>query len=253
MLKDRSGLVLSAEKVYLVESRLMPVARHHGMSGLDELIDALRLQNTELMVEVTDAMTTNESFFFRDIKPFDSFRNVILPAIAKSRKSGGSNKIRIWSAACSSGQEAYSLAMILLEDSAKYSGLNFEIIGTDLSTEMVLKATEGLYTQFEVQRGLPVTMLVKYFSQKEDRWQITDTVRKMVKFQEFNLLETFAPLGTFDIVFCRNVLIYFSDAAVQRAVSLFHQVLAPGGYLFLGHAEPEQCCRVFGMRRTQPR
>ena len=237
LLKERSGLVLSSEKVYLVESRLMPVARNHGMSGLDELIDALRLQNNDLMVEVTDAMTTNESFFFRDIKPFESFRDTILPAIAAARTGTATTTIRIWSAACSSGQEAYSLAMNLTEDQEKYPGLRFEIVGTDLSGEMVQKAKQGVYTQFEVQRGLPVTLLIKYFKQVEDRWQIDDKIRKMVAFSEFNLLQNFNGLGTFDVVFCRNVLIYFDPATKSEILGRVAGLMPTDGVLYLGGAE----------------
>lgn len=237
MLKDRSGLVLSTEKVYLVESRLTPVARHHGMSGLDELVDALRLSDKDLMVEVTDAMTTNESFFFRDIQPFESFRNQILPVLAEARQASGRNFIRIWCAACSSGQEPYSLAMILKEDAAKYPGLRFEILGTDLSTEMIEKSRNGIYTQFEVQRGLPITMLVEYFEQIDDRWQIDLPIRKMVSYREFNLLDDFGPLGAFDVVFCRNVLIYFDQTTKSEILGRIGKLLSSDGALYLGGAE----------------
>lgn len=173
LLKSRSGLVLSTDKVYLVESRLMPVARARGMSNLDELIQAVRVGNDEnLLIEVTDAMTTNESFFFRDMQPFESFRQTVLPKIVASRRAVGRNVIRIWSAACSSGQEPYTLAMLLKEEEASLKGMRVEITATDLSTEIIDKAREGVYTQFEVQRGLPIQFLVKYFQQVGDRWQI---------------------------------------------------------------------------------
>ena len=178
LLKTRSGLVLSTDKVYLVESRLMPVARAKGLSGLDELMQAVRIGNDEkLLVEVTDAMTTNESFFFRDVQPFESFRETVLPTILANRRAAGRNVIRIWSAACSSGQEPYTLAMILKEEQAKLTGMRFEIIATDLSTEIIEKARDGIYTQFEVQRGLPIQLLLKYFQQVGDQWQIDKSIR----------------------------------------------------------------------------
>lgn len=238
ILKDRSGLVLSADKVYLVESRLMPVARARGMNGLDELIHAMRTTRDEkLLVEITDAMTTNESFFFRDIQPFESFRDAVLPEIAEARKTGVGKKIRIWSAASSSGQEPYTLAMLLKEDEAKYPGLSFEIIATDLSTEIVAKAKAGLYSQFEVQRGLPIQLLVKYFKQVEEHWQIDAKIRGMVSFKEFNLLGDYGALGRFDIIFCRNVLIYFDQETKSDILDRMANLLPPDGVLYLGGAE----------------
>jgi chemotaxis protein methyltransferase CheR len=238
LLKERSGLVLSADKVYLVESRLMPVARSRSMNGLDELITAVRTaRDKELLVEITDAMTTNESFFFRDIAPFESFRNTVLPDIAASRKEKGRNSVRIWSAACSSGQEPYTLGMILNEDAAKYSGMRFEIVATDLSTEIIAKAKAGIYSQFEVQRGLPVQLLVKYFQQKDEHWQIDSKIKEMVKFRLFNLLDTYKTLGSFDIVFMRNVLIYFDQETKTDILNRVSAMLPPDGVLYLGGAE----------------
>jgi chemotaxis protein methyltransferase CheR len=230
--------VLSADKVYLVESRLMPVARSRSMNGLDELITAVRTaRDDKLLVEITDAMTTNESFFFRDIAPFESFRNTVLPEIVAARKAAGKSNVRIWSAACSSGQEPYTLAMILKEDEAKYPGSKFEIIATDLSTEIVAKATAGLYSQFEVQRGLPVQLLMKYFSQKGEHWEIAGAIKNMVKFKLFNLLESFKALGTFDIVFIRNVLIYFDQETKSDILNRISAQIPQDGILYLGGAE----------------
>lgn len=238
LLKLRSGLTLSTDKVYLVENRLMPVARRRGLPTLDELVDVLRLRNDEeLSVEVTEAMTTNESFFFRDTKPFESFRNVILPKLIEARRADGSNRIRIWSAACSSGQEPYTLAMILNEEVAKVAGIRIEIVATDLSSEMVAKATSGVYTQFEVQRGLPVQLLVKYFKQDGNKWEIHPTLRQKVQFQKFNLLDDFRPLDRFDVIFCRNVLIYFDQTTKSEVLQRMSMILPNDGILYLGGAE----------------
>ena len=238
LLKNRSGLVLSTDKVYLVESRLMPVARNRGLSGLDELIQAVRMGNDErLTVDVTDAMTTNESFFFRDMQPFESFRETVLPKIVESRRASGRNVIRIWSAACSSGQEPYTLAMILREEEAKLRGMRFEIIATDLSTEIIEKAQEGTYTQFEVQRGLPIQYLLKYFTQNGDRWQIDRSIRDMVAIKQFNLLNPFNVLGLFDIVYCRNVLIYFDQPTKSDILGRISKLMPEDGVLYLGGAE----------------
>ncbi len=238
LLKTRSGLVLSTDKVYLVESRLMPVARNRGLGGLDELIQAVRIGNDErLTVEVTDAMTTNESFFFRDMQPFESFRETVLPKIVESRRATGRNVIRIWSAACSSGQEPYTLAMILKEEEAKLRGIRFEIVATDLSTEIIDKAEAGIYTQFEVQRGLPIQYLLKYFSQNGDQWQIDKSIRDMVAIKQFNLLNSFNVLGLFDVVYCRNVLIYFDQPTKSDILGRISKLMPEDGVLYLGGAE----------------
>lgn len=237
-LKNRSGIVLSADKLYLVESRLTPVARDLGMSGIDELISALaKTADESLKTRVTDAMTTNESFFFRDQTPFDNLRDHVLPAMIAARKAKGQNRIRIWSAACSSGQEPYTIAMMLLENKEKFGDMSFEILATDLSTEIVDKAKDGSYSQFEVQRGLPIQLLVKYFTQTETAWQISEDIRKMVRFQTFNLLDSYGVLGKFDIIFCRNVLIYFDQETKGAILSRMADISAPDASLFLGGAE----------------
>lgn len=237
-LKNRSGIVLSADKLYLVESRLTPVARDLGMAGIDELISALaKTADESLKTRVTDAMTTNESFFFRDQTPFDNLRDHVLPAMIAARKAKGQNRIRIWSAACSSGQEPYTIAMMLLENKEKFGDFSFEILATDLSTEIVDKAKDGSYSQFEVQRGLPIQLLVKYFTQTETAWQISEDIRKMVRFQTFNLLDSYGVLGKFDIIFCRNVLIYFDQETKGAILSRMADISAPDASLFLGGAE----------------
>ena len=236
LLKDRSGLALNKEKAYLLESRLNPVARKWKFSGFDELAQAIRTNKNEaLLVDVTEAMTTNESFFFRDQRPFDQFNDIVLPHLLEARAAKRS--FRIWSAACSSGQEPYTLAMLLKEHADKLAGWRVEIVATDLSNEILDKAKQGLYSQFEVQRGLPITLLVKHFVQVGDRWQIDDSLSKMIKFQQFNLLGDFSALGRFDVVFCRNVLIYFDLPTKIRVLEGIADLLPPDGFLYLGGAE----------------
>ncbi len=235
-LKQRSGLILSQDKAYLLESRLMPVARKWNLKGLDELAASLRTKRDESMLrDVTEAMTTNESSFFRDQKPFDQFKQVVLPKLLETRASRRS--IRIWSAASSSGQEAYSLAMIMAEMGARLSGWKIEIVGTDLSSEMVERSRSGIYSQFEVQRGMPVTLLVKYFTQQAEKWQINQQIRDMVTFREMNLLTDFGPIGSFDVVFCRNVLIYFDMPTKSKVLESVVRVMQADGVLYLGGAE----------------
>jgi chemotaxis protein methyltransferase CheR len=236
LLKDRSGLILTRDKAYLLESRLLPVARKRNMKSLDELIVGLRQRpDNDLIRVVVEAMTTNESFFFRDIKPFEQFRNFVLPQLLRSRAAKKS--IRIWSAACSSGQEAYSLAMILSEEKDKLAGWQFEIVATDLSNDILEKAQAGAYSQFEVQRGLPIQLLVKYFKQNGERWHIDPALRGAVKFRTLNLLDDFTTLGQFDVVFCRNVLIYFDQPTKTLVLERMARLLPHDGYLYLGGAE----------------
>lgn len=236
LLNKRSGLVLTEDKAYLLESRLMPVARKRGMKGLEDLISTIRTSKEEdLLREVTEAMTTNESFFFRDIKPFDTFRDVILPDLLENRAVMKS--FRIWCAAASSGQEPYSLAMVMKEQAAKLTGWSHEIVATDISTKMLDKATKGIYSQFEVQRGLPIQLLLKYFKKANDVWEIDPSLRDMVTFKEFNLLNDPKALGRFDVVFCRNVLIYFDQPTKTRILDWIGRMLPADGRLFLGGAE----------------
>ena len=236
LLKERSGLVLSSDKTYLLESRLIPVARKRGLKGLDDLVDTIRRTRPEPLIrDVTEAMTTNESFFFRDTKPFDLFRDHVLPHILAARAD--KKFFRIWCAAASTGQEPYSLAMILREQAAKFAGWKWEIVGTDLSREVLERDKNGLYSQFEVQRGLPIQFLIKYFDKKEDQWQIKPEVRGMVQYRELNLLHDLKPLGAFDVVFCRNVLIYFDQPTKGRILENVSKLMPDDGMLFLGGAE----------------
>ena len=236
LLKERSGLVLTPDKAYLLESRLMPVTRKHGLKGLDDLFKELRKAGEgELVIDVTEAMTTNESFFFRDTKPFDLFRDQILPPLLESRAA--KKFLRIYCAAASSGQEPYSLAIILKEQAANLVGWKIDIIATDISTEILRKAEAGLYSQFEVQRGLPFQMLVKYFEKQDEQWLISKEIRDMVTFKEYNLLGDLTPLGRFDIVFCRNVLIYFDSENKTKVLDGISKLMPEDGTLFLGGAE----------------
>jgi chemotaxis protein methyltransferase CheR len=236
LLKERSGLLLASDKAYLLESRLLPVVRRRNMKSLDELVSHLRTRpEEELVRDVVEAMTTNESSFFRDLKPFDQFRDFILPELMKAR--AGKRTLRVWSAACSSGQEPYSLAMLLAEHKDKLAGWQIEIVATDLSTEILEKAQAGVYTQFEVQRGLPIQLLVKYFRQEGERWRIDPAIGGMVKFRCLNLLEDFTHLGHFDVVFLRNVLIYFDQPTKTAVLDRIARVLHPDGFLYLGGAE----------------
>jgi chemotaxis protein methyltransferase CheR len=236
LLRERSGLVLAADKQYLVESRLLPVARRAGLAGLPDLVVRLRAANAEpLAVEVVEAMTTNESFFFRDKIPFEHFRDTIIPTLLSARAA--QRRIRIWCAASSTGQEPYSLAMSLKEMGEATAGWRVEIIATDLSNEVLEKAKAGIYSQFEVQRGLPIALLIKYFSQNGDSWQIAPDLRAMVQFRPLNLLGDFAHLGVFDVVFCRNVLIYFDQETKTDVLERLARVTDRDGYLVLGAAE----------------
>ena len=236
LVRTRSGLVLERDKVYLIESRLTPLARRRGLAGLDDYVGRVRMGRDEAMiVELVEAMTTNESFFFRDVKPFEIFRHETLPALIRAR--AGARRLRIWSAACSSGQEPYSLAMILQEEAARLAGWHIEIVGTDLSTEMLDRARNGLYSQFEVQRGLTIHQMVKYFTRVRDQWQISPELSAMVHWRKFNLLDDMAGLGVFDVVFCRNVLIYFDQKTKTSILDRISRQIPTDGALYLGGAE----------------
>ncbi|GLS42308.1 CheR family methyltransferase [Methylobacterium brachythecii] len=234
-LKDRSGLALGPEKLYLVESRLNPICRRFNLATLNDLCTALRTSRRDVEQAVVEAMTTNETFFFRDRTPFDMFRDVLLPRAITARAV--TRRLRIWSAAASSGQEPYSLAMLLKEAAPRLAGWHIEIVATDLSTEVLEKAKAGFYSHFEVQRGLPAQLLVKYFSQQGDRWRIDPSLGTMIDFRPLNLLQPFDHLGTFDIVFCRNVLIYFDMPTKSDVLRRIAKALAPDGAVLLGAAE----------------
>ena len=236
LIKEQSGLVLTEDKSYLLESRLMPVARKRGLKGLEELVDTMKAHSDAALVkEITEAMTTNESFFFRDIKPFDLFRDHVLPQMVANRAS--KKALRIWCAAAASGQEPYTLAMILKEEAQKLAGWRTEIVGTDISEDILAKAKSGLYSQFEVQRGLPIQLLLKYFSKQDEMWQVSPDLQALIQFKYYNLLTDLQSLGGFDVVFCRNVLIYFDQETKGRVLEQISRLMPEDGVLFLGGAE----------------
>jgi len=231
-----SGLVLNEEKAYLLENRLMPIVRKYELESVDTLVTKLRMGALAAAgPEIVDEMTTNESLFFRDTKPFEQMRSVSLPYLHTARAS--MRKLRIWSAAASTGQEAYSIAMVLREEQEKFGNWKIEILGTDLSKCALMRARSGIYSQFEVQRGMSIQFLLKYFSKVDEKWQVNEDLRAMATFSEFNLLHDPSKFGTFDIIFCRNVLIYFDKDTKSAVLNRIARVLATDGVLFLGAAE----------------
>ena len=234
LLRRRSGLSITLERSQLVKRRLEPVASRHGFKDVAELLRELRKGTESLCQTVTDAMTINDTSFFRDQEPFDRFREIMLPNLASARQH--KKTIRIWCAAASTGQEPYSLAMIL-DGLSDFAGWTIDIIGSDINAEIVERARDGIYTQFEVLRGLPIQMLGRHFHQRGEELQLSRAICKRVQFRVFNLLDSYAELGTFDVIFCRNVLIYFDQEAKQDVLSRLSDALAPDGYLVLGSAE----------------
>jgi chemotaxis protein methyltransferase CheR len=235
LLKGRSGLILASDKTYLIESRLSPLARREGFASVAALLSALRTKRDEkLMAAATDAMTTNETFFFRDKTPFDQLKSDVVPKLYKARHSGD---LKIWCAACSTGQEPYSLAMMVDDLRQSHPRLNLDILATDISQRCLDKAQAGLYTQFEIQRGLPIQMMVKHFEKLDDMWQISTKIRASVRFKAVNLLEDLRGIGRMDVIYCRNVLIYFDLATKRKVLEQMANLLPDDGYLFLGSAE----------------
>jgi len=234
LLRERSGLDLSSDKQYLVESRLIPLARRVGLPGIAELVAKIKSGSDALTSEVVEAMTTNETFFFRDKIPFDHLRETVLPELMQARANRRS--LRIWCAASSTGQEPYSIAMCL-KGFAALAGWRVEILATDLSQGVLEKSRAGIFSQFEVQRGLPIQMLVKHFTQIGELWQLNADIRAMVQHRQLNLLQDFSHLGTFDVIFCRNVMIYFDQDTKSGIFDRLAKVLEPDGVLALGAAE----------------
>lgn len=235
--REKSAIVLEPTKAYLVESRLNPVARDNGLSSLDDLVAALKKPTSrDLARQVIDAMTTNESSFFRDLQPFDALKTVIIPELIEKRSK--ERTLNIWSNACSSGQEVYSIAMLLRENFPALAGWKVRLLATDLSTAILKKAQEGIFNQTEVNRGLPMPMLLKYFTKNGIQWQIKEDIRKSIEFREINLIESWpSTIPMMDIVFLRNVLIYFSPETKTAILNKVHRILRPDGCLFLGGAE----------------
>ena len=231
-----TGVVVDGARERCVESRLRPLMRAHG---LNDFFDLTRLMehpmNTTIVADVIDAMTTNETSFFRDRAPFDEFRNNFLPRLMAARDH--EHRLRIWCAACSTGQEAYSLAMALDQEARALRGWTVDILATDVSRAAIQAARAGVYSQFEVQRGLSTTDLLRYFTRQDESWRVNEHIRARIVFREFNLMSDFAALGKFDVVFCRNVLLYFDPETKRSVLSRIGSVLESDGYLFLGATE----------------
>jgi chemotaxis protein methyltransferase CheR len=234
--RDRAGINLGAEKDYLVISRLRPRLAGWAIPSLDSLAERLRMQPKGVLADqVIAALTINETLWFRDIKPFDALRTIILPDLAA--RTAGDRTISIWSAACSTGQEIYSIAMTLREMETQLRGFKISLLGSDICEPVLTRARSGLYTQFEVQRGLPIQLLVRYFEDVGSEFRVRPELRSGIEFRALNLLDLPAHLGIFDIVFCRNVLIYFEPEVKRNVLAALASRLRPGGYLALGGAE----------------
>ncbi|WP_374573994.1 protein-glutamate O-methyltransferase CheR [Phenylobacterium sp.] len=231
----RAGLKVDPDKTYLLESRLAPVARREGFASLAELAEAVQAnQEEKLAWAVVEAMAAGETAFFRDREPFRLFRDEVLPALARRREG---RPIRLWSAGCGSGQEVYSLAMIVDEMRGALGGARVELFASDISERALEKAQSGVYTQFEVQRGLPIRKLVDHFEKVDEMWAISPRIRQMVRWRRVNLAADFAGAAQFDIIFCRNVLDMMLERVQARVLDNLAKALAPDGFLFLGQAE----------------
>lgn len=236
LVRKRSAIILEEGKEYLVESRLGMLARNEGFGSVEQLIAELRTRSLSgLQRKVVEAMTTNETTFFRDAYPFEALHGTILPEMV--RRNGGTRRLTIWSAACATGQEPYTIAMLIREHFPTLLGWNLSILGTDICTSALERAAAGRYTQIEVNRGLPVTYLVKYFTKRDLQWQISDDVRRMVEYRELNLIDPWAGLASVDVVFLRNVLIYFDIETKKTILGKVRQIMHPEGYLYMGGAE----------------
>ena len=235
-IQSTTGVVVHEGQEYLVESRLAPIVRSLGFASTADLVKhVLGTRDPQVIGLVADAMMTSETFFFRDRHPFELFRNVVLPRLIEAKRDR--RRLRIWSAACATGREPYSLAMVLDEESRRLAGWQIEIFATDLSSAALETAQNGLYNQFEVQRGLPIAMLLRFFQRDKDKWRIAEHIRSAVRFQQLNLIHDFNRHGPFDVVFCRNVLMYFSPETRKAVMTRMAQVLEPNGLLMLGATE----------------
>lgn len=234
-LRRRSGLLLPSHKSHLIEGRLLPVARRFGFRDVNSLVRELRHARYALASAVTEAMTTNESSFFRDATGFDLFRDAVLPDLIAARAK--EKRLRIWSAACAAGQEALSIAMILDDLKLTAQGWSIDIVATDLSSDSIARAETGIYSPFEVQRGLSLARLNAHFTQDGASWRVNDSLRRMIVFRTFNLLDSYGWLGDIDVVFCRNVLIYFDHKTKMQVLDKMAETLTSDGTLLLGHLE----------------
>ncbi|MGA2049708.1 MAG: protein-glutamate O-methyltransferase CheR [Terracidiphilus sp.] len=233
------GIVLEDNKHYLFESRLSPIVKQNGLESINELCALLHVpRNAEIGQQVVEAMTTNETYFFRDPNQYDAIRTVLLPRLKSERND--TKKLRFWSAASSTGQEAYSLVMLLLEDGLK--DWNIQILGTDFSSKVIARARAAVYQQIEVNRGLPASLLVRYFKRSSLEWQLNEAVKRLARFETIDLRKSMRTLGPFDLVFCRNVMIYFDNETKRNIMKEIHSTLFRGGWLLLGGAET-----VFGL------
>jgi chemotaxis protein methyltransferase CheR len=237
LMHERAAIVLEPGKEYLALSRLDPIARHAGVGSVAELVDVLRGENaaSELHEQVVDALTTNETTFFRDYNPFESLRTHVLPELIERRH--GSRTLAVWSAGCSSGQEPYSIAMAIREHFPELLTWQLSILGTDISPSVLERARRGRYGQLEVNRGLPAHLLVRHFTRAGMEWEIEEPIRRMVRFEQHNLVQDWPTLPPFDLVFMRNVMIYFDRDAKRDVLAKMHQQLSPFGYLLLGASE----------------
>jgi chemotaxis protein methyltransferase CheR len=236
LVRQRSAIELDAAKAYLIEARLNPLARRHGFTSTTELIQSLQRQaKPDVQQQLVEAMTTNETSFFRDAHPFDALRLTIIPEIIQSQPI--KRTLNVWSAACSTGQEAYSIAMLLRENFPPLASWQVQIIGTDLSDDVLEKARAARFSQIEMNRGLPAALLAKYFRREGMQWELDQQIRGMARFCKLNLIERWPPLPLMDVVFLRNVLIYFSPETKKAILEKVRTVMAPHGVLFLGAAE----------------
>lgn len=242
VLRRRSGLILTEKKAHMVESRLAPVMRRFGFRDIASLLKELQYGHEALVQAVIEAMTTNDSAFFRDRKTFDELRDIVLPALIRDRAP--TKQLRIWCAACAAGQEAYSVAMMLDDMDLAQNGWGISLIATDINSQMIARAQEGIYSQFEVQRGLPIRRLVNNFTQEGTHWRISENLRRMVTFRTFNLLDSFGWLPDCDIVLCRNVLMYFEHKTRLSVLERIGEIMAPDGALLLGPAESMTGCAI---------
>lgn len=234
--RQKSAIALDPGKEYLVESRLGPLAKQQGLETIAQVIDRLRRNDAQIENAVVDAMTTNETSFFRDLYPFEALKNVVVPDLLARRAD--ERKLDIWCAACSSGQEPYTINMTLQEHFGdQLAGWQTKILATDLSTEMLAKAREGRYAQIEANRGLPAPLLVKYFDRSGMGWVVKPQLKENIDYRQMNLVTAWPPLPRMDIIFMRNVLIYFDVETKRLIFNRIAQLLKPDGYLFLGTAE----------------
>jgi chemotaxis protein methyltransferase CheR len=236
LVRDRSAIVLESGKEYLVEGRLTPLVRQLDLGSISELVNRLRTgSDNGLTTRVVEAMVTTETSFFRDLHPFETLRTTVLPELIRRRKD--EKRLDVWCAACSTGQEPYSLALLLRDQFPELAGWRVGILATDLSSDVLARAKEGRFSQLDVNRGLPAGLLVKYFRQQGSTWELYEEVRRAVEFRPLNLVRPWPPLPRMDLVFLRNVLIYFDVETKKSVLARVSSLLRPDGYLLLGGAE----------------